>query len=144
MTDLEAQWGRVQGRLRAEFGDAAFNSWLKPLCLVNVDSGKVQIAAPTRFMRDWVQSRTEGRSADDLLMPPMHAARLKAQLNWPETAGGRTIHQARHTAICLWLAAGVSVEKVQAWAGHASIVTTNRYVTYLGQDDEDEIAKVVG
>lgn len=91
---------------------------------------------------DWVRSRIEGRSPDDLLMPPMHAARLKAQLDWSKTAGGRNIHQARHTAICLWLADGVSVEKVQAWAGHASIVTTNRYVTYLGQDDEDEIAKV--
>ncbi len=79
---------------------------------------------------------------NDLLMPPMHSARLKVQLDWAKTAGGRNIHQARHTATCLWLANGVSVEKVQAWAGHASIVTTNRYVSYLGQDDEDEIAKV--
>ncbi|SJN36868.1 Integrase [Microbacterium esteraromaticum] len=105
-------------------------------------SGRSRNVPIAMELRDWVQSRTEGRSADDLLMPPMHAGRIKAQLNWEETAGGRSIHQARHTAICLWLAAGVSVEKVQAWAGHSSIVTTNRYVTYLGQDDEDEIAKV--
>lgn len=98
---------------------------------------------PVAFeLRDWVHSRIEGREPNELLMPPMHAARLKTQLSWAKTAGGRNIHQARHTAICLWLANGVSVEKVRAWAGHASIVTTNRYVTYLGQDDEDEIAKV--
>lgn len=64
MSDLESQWGRVQGRLRAEFGDAAFNSWLKPLSLVNIESGQVQIAVPTRFMRDWVQSHYADRIRD--------------------------------------------------------------------------------
>ncbi|MDA5194640.1 chromosomal replication initiator protein DnaA [Govanella unica] len=64
MSDLETQWGRVQGRLRAEFGDAAFNSWLKPLALVNVESGRVHIAVPTRFMRDWVQSHYVDRIRD--------------------------------------------------------------------------------
>lgn len=105
----------------------------------NGRSRKVPVAAE---LRDWVASRMEGRAPDDLLLPPMHAHRIKTQLDWAKTSGGRNLHQARHTAICLWLAAGVSVEKVQAWAGHSSIVTTNRYVTYLGQDDEDEIGKL--
>ncbi len=64
MGDIETQWGRVQGRLRAEFGDAAFNSWLRPLALVNVESGMVQMAVPTRFMRDWVQSHYIDRIRD--------------------------------------------------------------------------------
>ena len=50
------QWERVCARLRAEFGDAAFNSWLKPLEFSGVDKSRVQITAPTRFMRDWVMS----------------------------------------------------------------------------------------
>jgi chromosomal replication initiator protein len=49
-----SQWERVRGRLRTEVGEAAFNSWLKPLALQNIDDRKVAMTAPTRFMRDWV------------------------------------------------------------------------------------------
>jgi len=52
----EARWERVRARLRTEFGDAAFNSWLKPLSLHQAKHGHIQLAAPTRFMRDWVLS----------------------------------------------------------------------------------------
>jgi chromosomal replication initiator protein len=53
----DEQWGRVRGRLREEFGDAAYNSWLHPLSLDNVRDGRVTMHAPTRFMREWVVSR---------------------------------------------------------------------------------------
>ena len=53
---FEEPWNRVCARLRAEFGDATFNSWLKPLMLVSVDDDRVVLAVPTRFMRDWVVS----------------------------------------------------------------------------------------
>jgi len=53
---IEKQWARVRGRLRAEVGDAAFRSWLKPLTLVVVKNRTVRMAVPTRFMRDWVTS----------------------------------------------------------------------------------------
>ncbi len=49
-----AQWGRVRTRLREEFGDAAFKSWLKPMALADVAGGRVRIAVPTRFLKDWV------------------------------------------------------------------------------------------
>jgi chromosomal replication initiator protein len=48
-----AQWGRVRTRLREEFGDSAFKSWLKPMALVDVVGGRVRIAVPTRFLKDW-------------------------------------------------------------------------------------------
>ncbi len=51
---VDAQWARVRGRLRAEYGEAAYKSWLKPLTLKNLDGGLVRLSAPTRFMRDWV------------------------------------------------------------------------------------------
>ncbi|MBM3518479.1 MAG: chromosomal replication initiator protein DnaA [Alphaproteobacteria bacterium] len=50
------QWNRVLGALRAELGDAAFNSWLKSITLTGVRDGCVLISAPTRFMRDWVRT----------------------------------------------------------------------------------------
>jgi len=52
--DHPEQWARLRARLRAEFGDATFNSWLKPLAL-KTESGRVaKLTVPTRFMRDWV------------------------------------------------------------------------------------------
>ncbi len=53
---LDEQWARVRGRLRAEVGEAAYRSWLKPLTMVSVKNDIVRMAVPTRFMRDWVLS----------------------------------------------------------------------------------------
>ncbi len=50
------QWQRVCARLRSEFGDAAYNSWLRPLKFERIDGGVAHLQAPTRFMRDWVLS----------------------------------------------------------------------------------------
>ena len=50
------QWQRVCARLRSEFGDAAYNSWLRPLKFERIDDGLAHLQAPTRFMRDWVLS----------------------------------------------------------------------------------------
>ncbi len=51
---LAAQWDRVQDRLRDEFGDAAFKSWVKPMAVAGLRDGAVTLAVPTRFIRDWV------------------------------------------------------------------------------------------
>ncbi len=58
---LEAQWVRVRARLKGEFGEAAYKSWLKPLTLVSVEEGTVRIAVPTRFMQDWVRQHYSDR-----------------------------------------------------------------------------------
>jgi chromosomal replication initiator protein len=52
--DFQAQWARVRGRLRDEFGEAAFRSWLSKMTLFEVADGRVRIGVPTRFLRDWV------------------------------------------------------------------------------------------
>jgi len=53
--ELNMFWARVRGHLRAEVGDAAYKSWLKPLTLIELRDGTMRIAVPTRFMRDWVE-----------------------------------------------------------------------------------------
>jgi chromosomal replication initiator protein len=54
-TTLAEQWASVRGQLRAEVGDAAFNSWLKPLTLGEILGSRLRITVPTRFMRDWIE-----------------------------------------------------------------------------------------
>jgi len=62
--ELAAQWVRIRGRLRAEYGEAAYRSWLKPLTLREVVDGSVCITVPTDFMRDWVESQYGQRLFD--------------------------------------------------------------------------------
>ena len=53
---LEQQWRQVREFLRAEFGDTAFMTWLKPLEVLSLDGERLILAVPTQFMRDWVVS----------------------------------------------------------------------------------------
>jgi chromosomal replication initiator protein len=60
-TQLNAQWARVRGRLRQEFGEATFRSWLKPLTLAGRRGADLRVSVPSRFMRDWVATHYADR-----------------------------------------------------------------------------------
>jgi len=53
---LHAHWERVRERLREDLGDSVYRSWVKPLCFMGVEADSVRIAAPTRFVRDWIET----------------------------------------------------------------------------------------
>lgn len=73
-------------------------------------------------------SRTFGEPGGSQL----HRCAVLRTVKWTRTGQGRRIHDLRHTAACLWLARGVHPGTVQAWMGHESIATTNRYLHFLG------------
>ena len=58
---LQAQWARVRGRLREEFGEAAYRNWLRSMSLVELRDGVVRISVPTRFFRDWIAQHYSDR-----------------------------------------------------------------------------------
>ncbi len=60
-TNMEAEWSKVLDRLRSEFDTNVFNSWFKPLALVNIEDGCAVMATPTRFMRNWLESNYADR-----------------------------------------------------------------------------------
>ncbi len=60
---LAEQWRRVRARLHAELGEATFDSWFKQIELIGSGEGKVQLAAPTRFIRNWLVSHYADRLA---------------------------------------------------------------------------------
>nr|WP_235497334.1 site-specific integrase [Aeromicrobium sp. Leaf272] len=66
----------------------------------------------------------------------LHVTAFKRATDWTSLGRGRRIHDLRHTAACLWLARGVELATVQAWMGHSSVATTNRYVHFLGSAAE--------
>ena len=48
------RWNAVLTSMRTEVGEAAFDSWLKPMIVRDVADDGVRISVPTRFMRDWI------------------------------------------------------------------------------------------
>jgi chromosomal replication initiator protein len=60
-TDIQTQWARVRARLREEFGEAAFRSWLRSMTLFEIADGRARIGVPTRFLRDWVAAHYADR-----------------------------------------------------------------------------------
>ncbi len=52
--NTEKIWASVKGKLRFEFGDAAYKSWLQPLEFQAYVNGELKIAAPTKFISDWI------------------------------------------------------------------------------------------
>jgi len=49
------RWERVQDRFEHEFGEKAFQTWMKPMRFSGMDAGTVELSAPTNFIRDWIQ-----------------------------------------------------------------------------------------
>jgi chromosomal replication initiator protein len=59
-------WRRCCDRLRAEVGDAVFNSWFGSLTLESVGSGQARLSVPTRFLKSWIVTHYAGRVASAL------------------------------------------------------------------------------
>lgn len=59
--EILAAWESVHEALRAEYGEAVFRSWLKPMQLQAFYQGTIEVSVPTRFMRDWIGSHYHDR-----------------------------------------------------------------------------------
>ena len=59
--EVQSQWVRVRTKLRAEYGDAAYRSWLRNMTLQGIEDGRAKIGVPTRFLRDWVAAHYADR-----------------------------------------------------------------------------------
>jgi chromosomal replication initiator protein len=49
-------WGQLKIQLPIEFGQPTYKSWLEPLAYKGFISGRVILAAPSRFMCDWISA----------------------------------------------------------------------------------------
>lgn len=54
-------WIGVRNRLRMEFGQGIFDTWIAPLSLASVADGHVCLSAPRRLIRDYVTSHHNAR-----------------------------------------------------------------------------------
>lgn len=56
-----AEWERVKTRLRAELGEEVFASWFARVDLESLVNGVVHLSVPTRFLKNWLESRYRDR-----------------------------------------------------------------------------------
>lgn len=59
--EIKALWEKAHDKMREEYGEAVFRSWLKPMTLQAHYHNTLEISVPTRFMKDWIQSKYSGR-----------------------------------------------------------------------------------
>ena len=51
LSEIQAQWVTVRGRIRQKIGDAQFKSWIKMIVLQDYDDQKVILSVPSNFIR---------------------------------------------------------------------------------------------
>ena len=51
LTELQAQWASVRGKIRRKIGEALFKSWFKPLTLIRYESDVLILGVPNNFVR---------------------------------------------------------------------------------------------
>ena len=55
------EWDRIKLRLRAELGEDVFSSWFARVELSSIEADTVHLSVPTRFLKNWLQSRYRDR-----------------------------------------------------------------------------------
>ena len=85
--DLQETWTHICESLRAEIGEASYQSWIKPMRLIGVDGGAVRTGVPTRFMREWIQAHYQDRLAE-LLEDSGHKGGLDVVIHQEHGGGG--------------------------------------------------------
>jgi len=58
------QWARVCTKFKQEFGQHAYTTWLGQLGYKGVETNTVELTAPTKFVRDWIQRHYAPRIQD--------------------------------------------------------------------------------
>ncbi len=57
----QQQWQTVQDSLRRELGQAAFDSWIRPIVFSQADEHRLRLIAPSTLARKWIESHYTDR-----------------------------------------------------------------------------------
>ncbi|MBX3100683.1 MAG: tyrosine-type recombinase/integrase [Salinibacterium sp.] len=115
-------------------------------------TGKTRVVPLTARASEIALTRVIGRAKTEFLFTGESGRQLSGNLfrrfvKWSETAPrGRTVHDLRHHAASSWLRAGIPVNQVSQWLGHANPNTTLKvYAHVLGEaQDITAIARLNG
>lgn len=89
-TDLADLWERAQNRLLDEYGEGTYSSWFKPLTIIDGPEGCLRLAAPTAFMREWVNNNYAAKIKTILQAENTNIHNLEITLSAPEAEVARS------------------------------------------------------
>ncbi|MFC4348576.1 chromosomal replication initiator protein DnaA [Kordiimonas lipolytica] len=81
-------WPKVCDKFKHEFGQHAYTTWLGQLGYQGVDSGTVELTAPTKFVRDWITRHYAPRLKDYFLAEDPRIKGLSIRLAARQAAAG--------------------------------------------------------
>lgn len=148
------RWGEARALLTADVQELPYpairvaRSHSDGYARKSTKTGNVRFVPLTDRALDIVRSRL-GRAGflfTSVTGQQLRGNTFRRQLDWSTTAPGRTIHQIRHFCISRWIRAGIPINQVSQWAGHANATTTLRvYAHVLGEQQEmDALATLNG
>ena len=91
-------WGAVRDRLRLEFGQGIFDTWIAPLSLASVERGAVRLSAPRRLIRDYVANHHISRIERAFTQAAPEFVSLDIFVTEPETRGTASAPKPLQTA----------------------------------------------
>lgn len=136
MADAQDKWQRVLQRLRAELGDAIYNSWFVRLELVEFTGETALLSVPTKFLKAWIQRHYSERicAALDAEMGSVKAIDIdvRTTLRTPVRPPVRPVEPAvvAESAIVAPPVAAVSANPVQDEAGTFAGSPLDRRMTF--------------
>lgn len=76
--DCFALWNKICHILISKIGEATFRSWISPLQMIGIEDGMVMLAAPSRFIKDWIASHYQSQILQLMRMenPEIHALEI--------------------------------------------------------------------
>lgn len=112
-------------------------------------NGRSRVVPVSPAIVERTVERTRGKKADDYLLSvdgnsQIWRGTFVRQTNWGETAGGRSIHDLRHSAATNWLGRGVPVNLVMSWMGHSDLSQVTRYSSWAASDIDMDIYRKLG
>lgn len=89
------QWSRVCDKFRREYGDHAYKTWINQLGYRGVDAGTVELTAPTKFVRDWIQRQYATRLKDYFLSEntTIRDVQIRLRSKSDQSATANTVHR---------------------------------------------------
>lgn len=121
-----ASWGRVCERFRQEYGDNAYDTWIKRLGYIGEDGDTVELAAPTKFIRDWISREYSARLKDFFLSENGRIKNVQIRLR---TAADATTDQ----SLAGQSLAGQTSGMTQSPSGQTSFKSQTGYQNSVGQ-----------
>ncbi|PRX33718.1 chromosomal replication initiator protein [Meinhardsimonia xiamenensis] len=90
----EDTWGTASEALRKKIGQNNYTTWIEPLKLLEISEGRAVLAAPTRFLGDWVQRNFGEQILAELRAAGVEVGRLEYRVaalrRDPQPAAGKT------------------------------------------------------